>query len=190
MLQICLAALSNPADESKFEGIYHAYKDMMYRVAYAILNNKEDAEDATQEAFLKLAKNLTKIDTFSGKKTKTYLVTLSRSVSIDMYRKFQGKPEKLGLDEVDNDTEMLESLLITSDILNEIVSDEGYQRIVGIIEEMSDTYKDVLKLRFVFEWSNIQIAEHLEITPNAVALRIKKGKAILAETLERKGMLC
>lgn len=82
MLFIYMTMIESADDLSKFNHIYKKYKNMMYRVAFSVLKNAEDAEDAVQEAFFKLAKNISKIDNASANKTETFLVILSRSVPV------------------------------------------------------------------------------------------------------------
>ena len=49
---IYLQMIESPEDQSKFEEIYLKYKQTMYAVAYDILHNPQDAEDAVHHAFL------------------------------------------------------------------------------------------------------------------------------------------
>ena len=57
---VYLQMIETPDDRSKFEIIYLEYRDYMYRVAFAILHNVEDAEDAVHYAFVKIAENIKK----------------------------------------------------------------------------------------------------------------------------------
>ena len=59
MLAIYLSMLETNEEKNQFEQLYIKYKQDMYAVAYGILKNKEDAEDAVHQSFLKIA------DTFS-----------------------------------------------------------------------------------------------------------------------------
>lgn len=47
---IYLMMIESPEDQSKFEKVYLTYKGLMYHVAYKILNNEQDAEDAVHSA--------------------------------------------------------------------------------------------------------------------------------------------
>ncbi len=53
MIYIC-SIIDNPDDIEKFNMLFNKYKNLVYHIAYKILDNKEDAEDALQETFLKL----------------------------------------------------------------------------------------------------------------------------------------
>lgn len=60
-------ALVDEEQKDKFEQVYYKYRNLLYYVAYEILQNERDAEDAVQEAFLRVAKNIAKIsDTYSN----------------------------------------------------------------------------------------------------------------------------
>ena len=62
-----------------------------------------------------------------------------------------------------------------------------YQRLVELIRSMPDTYREVLELRCVLEWSNKDIARRLSLSENAVAVRLMRGKALLQNKLEQEG---
>jgi len=177
--------IESPDDISKFNEIYRKHRGMMYRVAFSVLKNTQDTEDAVQEAFFKLAKIISRIDEVSAKKTEAFLVILSRNTAIDLYRTKHHEQYRMEFDE-ENDMDGIESTA-TRDILSGIISKEGYRRLVELIEEMSDTYKDTMKLRFVFEWSNGEIAELLGISKNAVEFRISRGRAMLIQALRKEG---
>ena len=58
---VYLQMIDSPEDESKFEVLYKEHRDYMYRVAFNILHNPQDAEDAVHHAFVKVAENIKKI---------------------------------------------------------------------------------------------------------------------------------
>ena len=55
MLAIYLSMLETNEEKNQFEQLYIKYKQDMYAVAYGVLKNKEDAEDAVHQSFLKIA---------------------------------------------------------------------------------------------------------------------------------------
>lgn len=57
-----LQMLETPEEKSLFEQIYLEYRGLMYHVAYEILHNDQDAEDAVHQAFVKIVENIKKID--------------------------------------------------------------------------------------------------------------------------------
>lgn len=53
-----LQMLETPEEKSLFEQIYLEYRGLMYHVAYEILHNDQDAEDAVHQAFVKIVENI------------------------------------------------------------------------------------------------------------------------------------
>ena len=83
---IYLMMIESPEDSSKFEMIYYQYRALMYHIAYKILNNEHDAEDAVHSAFVKVAENISKIENAVCPKTQSYVVTIVENKAIDLYR--------------------------------------------------------------------------------------------------------
>ena len=86
---VYLAVIDEPAQKTKFETVYHQYRGLMYYVAYRILNNASDAEDAVHDAFIKIAENIKKISDPVCPKTQSYVVTIVENKAIDLYRRKQ-----------------------------------------------------------------------------------------------------
>jgi len=80
------------AHRSKFEAIYLEYRDIMYAVAYDVLHNAHDAEDAVHSAFEKIAENIHKIGEVNCPKTQGYIVTIAENKAIDIYRQKKARP--------------------------------------------------------------------------------------------------
>jgi RNA polymerase sigma-70 factor (ECF subfamily) len=177
--------IEDPANIPKFEIIYEEYGKMMFRIIFAVLKNKQDSEEALNDTLVKIAKNISEIVELSCEEMEAYLVTLSRNTAIDLYRSFKNNPGKVDFEEVSN-TKSIDSL-VTQDVLNTLVSEEGYQAILALIGEMKDTYKDVMRLRFINGYSNGKIAEILNLTVTNIETRIGRGRVTLIETLKKEG---
>lgn len=65
------------------ETMYELYEQGMYRVAYGVLHNKEQAEDAVQDSFEKLLKYLPEIDAHDSPKTQKLVLKIVRNTAID-----------------------------------------------------------------------------------------------------------
>ena len=74
---IYLQMLGSPEEKSILEQIYLEYRGLMYHVAYEILHNEQDAEDAVHHAFVKIAENIKKITDPVCPKTHSYVVTIT-----------------------------------------------------------------------------------------------------------------
>ena len=76
MLSIYLSVLDSDEDKSRFEVLYNLYRQSMYAIAYGILHNEFDAEDAVHESFLKIANHFEKIEEIKCPKTKAFIVII------------------------------------------------------------------------------------------------------------------
>ena len=63
----------------------------------------------------------------------------------------------------------------------------GYRRLVALVDSMPETYREVLTLRFVLEWSSKEIARTLGLSVGAVNTRISRGRAMLIQRLKEEG---
>lgn len=86
IMLIYMMMLETPEEKSLFEQIYLEYRGLMFHVAYEILHNEQDAEDAVHQAFVKIAENIKKIDAPVCPKTHSYVVTIVEHQAIDQYK--------------------------------------------------------------------------------------------------------
>ncbi len=82
MINIYLSVLDTAEDKAEFEDLYVKYKQRMYAVAYKILHNIEDSEDAVHNAFLKIADNFEMIKKFSCQELQSYIVIIVKIIII------------------------------------------------------------------------------------------------------------
>lgn len=169
MLVAYLAMLDTPEEKSKLELLYKEYKNSMYNIAYDILKDKYLAEDAVHNAFLKLTKNLEKINEVKCKETRNYLVILVRGVAINIYN--QNK-KIVPVEETD-----------TVDVPELIESKLERERVFEIISNMDEKYSDILMLKLFYDYSNDEISQLLDIAPEHVSIRFFRAKAKLKKLI-------
>ena len=64
-----MSLIDNEDDKIKFEDIYNKYKKMMFWIANQILKDERDIEEVVQDSFIKIIRNLDKIEKINSKKT-------------------------------------------------------------------------------------------------------------------------
>lgn len=171
---IYLQMIETPEDKSKFVIIYEEYRDYMYRVAFSILHNVEDAEDAVHYAFVKIAENINKVGAPVCLKTKGYVVTIVRNRAIDIYRKKQAHPH-----------------IEYRDALKGVQIDyDGDNRVTACIMKLNERQRNVLILKHHQGYDLREIASMLGITyRNALQIE-QRAKAKLRALCEEEGILC
>lgn len=173
MLAIYLSALNTDEDKALFEQLYIKYRQDMYAIAYSILRNKEDAENAVHQSFVKIANNFTKVSQKPRNKIKTYIVIISKNTAINLYNK----------------NKILAERSVSADNI-EIVDDsyfehQDYNELRNAISELPSMYKDVIYLYCLQEFSANETAELLDISANLVRQRANRAKKMLKDKLER-----
>lgn len=177
MLGFYLALIDEPSDKEKFADIYKAYKDMMFCKAMSILHNSSLAEEAVQESFLKIAKNISKISKAVCSKTASFIVIIVRNTSLDIIKaEHINENEPLSLDAAD----------ISMDVLGNVMSSDGYEHVISAVNELDNIYSDVLMLKFVYGYDTESIVRLLNIPKRTVDSRIYRGKKLLQSKLEEE----
>lgn len=165
--------LETEEDKSKFERLYTKFKQDMYYVAFDILKNKEDAEDAVHQSFLKIAEKFTKISSISRNEIKAYIVIISRNTAINLYRKNKDHAERCA--------ELTEDI---SDNADQFFEQAEQSDLVDAIKSLPQMYKDVLFLFYLQEFSAKETAQMLYITENTVRQRALRAKQMIKKILE------
>ena len=160
--------------EKKLEEIYRLYQKTMLYIAFGILRNEHLAEDAVQEAILRIAANLHKISSVDSKQTKVYVSVIARNVALtilgDIHR-------QVFTDNIDT-LAYLESTTKDS-ILNQM----DYQEVVATIRTLPDTFREILDLYYIQGFKVAEISEQTGLSKEVVKRRIQRGKKKLLEML-------
>jgi RNA polymerase sigma-70 factor, ECF subfamily len=179
-----LVAAAKRGETNAFEELVRRYEGRIFRLTQNITQNREDAEDAMQEAFLKAYAHL---DGFQGdSRFYTWLVRIAANEALMRLRK--RKPGQISLDEpVQGETDLMPRELedwgpspeqrYAQSELREILS--------AFIEKLEPEYRIVLVLREIEELSTEETAEALGISIPAVKSRLLRGRLKLREKLSR-----
>jgi RNA polymerase sigma-70 factor (ECF subfamily) len=156
-------ALVDDDDLPQFEEIYTQYKQQLYGIAYKILNNEQDAEDAVQITFQNIANDFKKISQIPCNELPSCIVIICRNAALNIYRK--------------NKKRAARSAYITDEIAaaDVIKSCEDKAALMNAIRQLPDEYKDILFLFDLQGFSAKHTAKMLGIKANAV--RVKSFRA-------------
>lgn len=168
---IFLSMLESEGDRQEFLELYKLHSNSMLLVAKKIFSqDHSSAEDAVQNAWMKVVENFSKIQAIPRKKRGAYLVIIVKNEAISMLRKWQ---KELPLDE--------------AIIGEEVGIESSNQPILEIIRKMPQVYRAILEMRFIEECSTREIANHLHLKESTVNTRIHRGRSLLIKKLEEEG---
>lgn len=181
MLCMLLDMCETEEQQVKFKEIYRRYRYLIKYVVMKYFYNNEDAEDAEQESFIAIVKNLDKINLKSCDKTKNYIVIITKSTCLNILKSRKRNVDTVEYDEqkaeIPDDLESTEPLTVS-------ISKHNLERLKSMIDELDEIYKIALTFKYLLEYSDKKIAEELNITESAVRMRIMRGKALLKQKLE------
>jgi RNA polymerase sigma-70 factor (ECF subfamily) len=157
------------------------YSAALYRVAYSVVRNSAEAEDAVQEAFLRVLKHRHKLGEIRD--VRVWLVRITWNVVLDRTRRRKTRPED---DDIADFVRVLPSSDRRTD--DELISSQEHARILTLIDRLSAKEREALLLSAVEELSTAQIASILNTTESSIRSRIFRARRELAALLEKEGV--
>ena len=167
--------IDSDEDRSKFELIYETYHRLMFFLAKQILPDDRDAEDAVQEAFIRIIKNLDRISDPKCPKTKHFIVIIVKRTAIDIRKKQEREPKMVTMDE-----EAVDSVADESPDLEAI--DERLD-LSEAIAGLPDTYRDVILMKYYQGFSDTEITELTGMSLDSVRKTIQRARKKLEQEL-------
>ena|GEM_PF-549379 len=161
-------------DPAAFGLLVDKYKASIYALAYSKLRNFHDAEDITQEAFIKAYQKLRTLrwwDNFLA-----WLYAITSNLCTDWIRSQSKRPDREFV--ADQDPYILDHPSVNS-------YREGLMResLYEALDSLPETYRQVLTLYYLGGMSTREIARFLRTSPNAIAQRLGRARAKLKEEM-------
>jgi RNA polymerase sigma-70 factor (ECF subfamily) len=174
-----LVELILKGDQEVFSTLVERYKDAVQNLAYRMLGNATEAEDITQETFVRA---YTQLATYkSVHKFSTWLLSIASHLAIDQLRRrrFLALPLE--------DVPFLE-WIVDVGISPEQSALQGEQQdeIQSYLERLPGKYRAVIILRYWYDFSYDEIATALKLTPPLVKARLHRARELLARYMQQK----
>lgn len=180
MLICYLQMLDTAEEKTRFEQIYLKYRSLMYHVADGILRNRQDAEDAVHNAFLRIMKHFERRQNVPAQDMAPLVTVIARNKAISLQRKRRGETP---LEDWDGFAETLEAVT-------------DYHALVALFTRLPQTYRTALEMKLLLGCSDGEIAARLGLSKTAVSTRISRGRqhllskcAVLAVSAEAREAL-
>ena len=174
-------------EDAAFESLVRHFEGMVYSFALQSLRRREDAEDATQEVFLKLWRTLgTWRDEAS---VKTYIMRIARNTVIDMIRRRNSRPtDSLTVEDDDGEESQLDiaDTDTTSNPAADYARREQIAEVRRAIDELEPEHREIIILRDINGLSYAEIAEATGLYPGTVKSRLSRAREKLKEILKTR----
>jgi RNA polymerase sigma-70 factor (ECF subfamily) len=175
LIQRCLEG-----DELAWDAIVRRYRRKVFGVAYKFVGRHEEAEDLTQEVFVKIFKSLATFDRRAN--FQTWLISISRNVCIDHYRRV--RQERLTLDRQVDPNE----LSPVSQDPGPAAAIEQQDRVELLREALAalpESLRTAVLMRDLQELTYQEIADRLRLPEGTVKSRINRGRTELAKQIRK-----
>lgn len=171
-------------DEQAFAELVDLYKDKVYQVAYRMVGNAHEAQDISQEAFLRAYTNIERFDI--ERKFSTWIFRIATNVAIDRLRK--KKPDFYLQEEVRGaDGLTFESQLAANEELPEdqVVTLELQEWVQAEINQLPPKYRTAIILKYIEDLSLKEISDILDMPVSTVKTRIHRGREALRKRMRK-----
>ena len=176
-------------DAAAWEEIVQKYHRRIYNICYRFAGNGNDAEDLTQEVFIKMYRTLNTYEVERGA-FMTWVTTITRNLLVDHFRKT--KQERM-TDSLDTTPSEHEDALPLSERIPDraagpdagVQSREAGETVHQALQKLSPELREAVILRDLQDMDYREIATVLRVPEGTVKSRINRGRAELARLLQR-----
>jgi len=185
LIRRCLAG-----DAAAWEEIVQLYHRRIYNLCYRFAGSGDDAQDLTQEVFIKMYRTLSSYDAERGAFV-TWVTSMTRNLLVDHFRK--GKHDRMtesldasaipDQDEAPSMGDQLPAKTAPPDA--SVQSREAQEMVHGALQKLSPELREAVILRDLQDMDYRDIATVLKVPEGTVKSRINRGRAELARLLSR-----
>jgi RNA polymerase sigma-70 factor (ECF subfamily) len=158
--------------QSDFLNLVMPFQDKVFRLSKRLLVSKEEAEDATQELFLKLWRNKEKISSY--KNVEAFAMTMTKNYCFDRLKSKQASNLSL----VHSNYKEKGTSLDRKTDLNDSVS-----IVHRLIAKLPEQQRMIIQLRDVEQYEYEEISKMLDIKPTAVRVALSRARKTIREQL-------
>jgi RNA polymerase sigma-70 factor (ECF subfamily) len=164
------------AEEETLAALVSQYSGTLYRVAFSVLRNPSDAEDAVQEAFMRVLRHR---DTLGEvRDQRVWLIRIVWNIVLDRKRRAKTRPE------TDDVSELARVLPANGLSAEEIASAaQHHAHVLACVDRLPAKERQVLMLSAFQELTSVEIASVLGITESSVRSRLFRARNLMADLL-------
>ena len=168
-------------DQKAFNYLLDQFWDDVYGFQLKRIENENDAEDITIQTF---SKAFDRIGTFDENyKFKTWLITISKNIHIDLLRKEKNSITQIVSNDDDTVLQVLDESPSPED---KLITEQHLAKLLRDIKKLKPHYQEVINSRYFQELSYKEISNKLGEPINNVKVKLLRAKKLLAEIIQQK----
>jgi RNA polymerase sigma-70 factor (ECF subfamily) len=168
-------------EEKSLEVLIGRYLKPIYSFTYRYIGNSQDAEDITQDTFIKVWRHLKKFD--QEKKFRTWIFSIAKNTCIDFFKKKKTIPFSK-FEKENGENALLETLADSSPLPDELLERRGIgETLSKAMENLSPKYRSVLFLRYNDHFNFREISEIFNEPIHTIKSRHRRAIILLKKIL-------
>ena len=178
------SAMAMEAAAPSVETLVAGHSVMVFRIAYSILRNHHDAEDAAQECFLRVWKHKDRLHEVNN--PKTWLARIAWTTALDKRRssRAMGSLNMVSLSDDQSGAELMQAIPDSAPVADEqLVGAEMQRMLERLIAGLPEELRHPLELSTVQELNSVEIAEVMKIPEGSVRTRLFRARKQLREKM-------
>ena len=181
MLPQAILLMADESERGLAEHLYVEHRHAMYVVAYSILRNGSDAQDAIAQAMLNIMPKLNSIKTLEHYKLRAYVINTVKNVALAMLAR-RKRERQLPYD--DELAGYVESASTEDANLSGIADADALARALAKLPERE---RQALYMKYSAEWTDAEIAQALNVRPDSVRVILSRARQHARAILESEG---
>jgi RNA polymerase sigma-70 factor, ECF subfamily len=170
------------AEDAALAALVDQYAGALYRVAFSVLRNQADAEDAVQEAFVRVLRHR---DTLGEVRDhRVWLIRIVWNIVLDRKRRAKTRPET---DDVADLARVLPMKGLSAE--EQAAAAQHHAHVLACLDQLPAKERQVMMLSAFEELSSVEIAEVLEISESSVRSRLFRARNLMAGLLDHERSL-
>lgn len=145
----------------------------LFPISEILRKHQKDAEDAVQNAWIQVIKHFQKVSEIPGEELLFWLISITKNEALMILRT---KRNTTSFEEWDSVTEATNGTL-------------DYQELVALFAKLPTTYRATLEMKFLLQYTDHEISQHLGISETAVSTRVSRGRSLLRDLVIKEGLL-
>jgi RNA polymerase sigma-70 factor (ECF subfamily) len=170
---IFVLTFATEGERDKFSYLYDKYKNLMFYKAWDVLHDHMLAEDAVSEAYIRVYRNLDKIDDPDSPRSAAFLITIVRNTALSILSR--GRMETAN----EPDETCADPLDLEASVLSDIES----EKLFVVIGKLDEQQRNIFVLKYAYDLSHSEIAKQLNITENNVTVKLHRARKKLVEII-------
>ncbi len=173
---------SPQAEEAALAALVEQYAGALYRVAFSVLRNPADAEDAVQETFVRVLRHRHTLG--EVRDHRVWLIRIVWNIVLDRKRRAKTRPET---DDIAELARVLPSNGLSAE--ERVSAAQHHAHVLACLEQLPAKEREVMQLSAFEELSSVEIAAVLGISESSVRSRLFRARNLMAGLLNHERSL-